>query len=101
MMLRAVLLTLLVTTAAHAEPVARPVPGPWKVALIMAAPLMAFEANVLRIAAIGVGLETLGHVPKDWMGWGAIRFGAVQVVGLERLAARRRSETARPASGGR
>jgi len=64
-----------------------------KFGLILVAPLIAFEANVFRVVAIGVGLETLGHVPKEWMGWGAIGFGAMQIVGLGWLAARRRSET--------
>jgi exosortase/archaeosortase family protein len=75
-----------------------PAPVPWKLALVLAAPLIAFEANVLRVAAIAWGLETFGHVPKDWLGWGAVGFGAGQVLGLGWVAAR--SATVKPIFGG-
>jgi len=64
---------------------------PWKVALVLAAPLVALEANMLRVAATGVSLEFVGHPYKDWMGWGAMALGVVQVVGLGRLMNRRGS----------
>jgi exosortase/archaeosortase family protein len=68
-------------------------PWPWKLVLIMAAPLIALEVNVLRVAAVGAGLEWLGHASrgaiKEWTGWGAIGLGMAQVVGLGWVMKRR------------
>jgi exosortase/archaeosortase family protein len=49
---------------------------PWTALFIVAAALIGLETNVVRVAAIGAGFA------KEWTGWGAIGFGAVQVVGL-------------------
>ena len=66
---------------------------PWKIALLLAAPLIALEVNMLRVAGVGVGLEVWGHASrhaaKDVMGWIALALGVVQVVGLGRLMNRR------------
>jgi len=66
-----------------------PVGLPWKIALVLAAPLIALEVNILRVAGIGAYLEVFGHASrhavKEWAGWGATVFGAVQVVALGRL----------------
>jgi exosortase/archaeosortase family protein len=75
---------------------------PWKVALIVVAPLIALEANVLRVAGVGVSYEILGYAPehwmgwgpKHWLGWGALALGVVQVVGLGWLINRQRPRTA-------
>jgi exosortase len=64
------------------------VPGgiPWKAALIIAAPLIALECNILRVAAIGYWIESFGDASrvfaKEWASWGAIAFGVVQLAGL-------------------
>jgi exosortase/archaeosortase family protein len=65
-------------------------PWPWKVALVVIAPLVAIEANVLRIAAVGAAYELgyNGWALKDWLGWAAISFGVVQIVGLKCLSHR-------------
>jgi len=56
---------------------------PWKIVLVLAAPLIGLEANILRVAAIGYGYE------KDLLGWSMLALGAVQVVGLGRWMNRR------------
>jgi len=65
----------------------------WKAVLVLAAPLIALEVNMLRIASIGAGIETLGYAArgtlKEWTGWGAMGLGVVQVVGLGWLVNRR------------
>lgn len=56
----------------------------WRLALVLAAPLVAFEANALRVAGIGAVAE-LGYNPwpwKEWLGWGGAAFGVAQVIGL-------------------
>ena len=62
-------------------------------ALVLAAPLIALEVNMLRVAGIGAGVETLGYTAsatlKDWMGWGALGLGVGQVVGLGWWASRK------------
>jgi len=66
---------------------------PWKVALVLAAPLIALEANTLRGAGIGLGLEAGGYdyrsLLKDGTGWVALALGVVQVIGLGRWMNRR------------
>lgn len=65
-------------------------PWPWSLVLLFAVPLIAIEVNILRVVGIGVGYEMgYGWGIKDWMGWGAMGFGTVQVAGLGWLAARR------------
>jgi exosortase/archaeosortase family protein len=67
---------------------------PWKVALVVAAPLIGLEANILRVTAIGAWIETFGWGIKDWAGWSAMGLGVVQVVGLGWLMNRQRPRTA-------
>ena len=63
-----------------------------KIMLIAAAPLIAIECNIARVAATGAGIEWLGHASrgaiKEWTGWGAVAFGVAQVVGLGLLVNR-------------
>jgi exosortase/archaeosortase family protein len=61
---------------------------PWKVAIVLAAPLIAFEANTLRVAATGVAFDVF-HADwsvKEWLAWGALILGMAQVVGLGLVA---------------
>ena len=48
-----------------------------KVALVVAAPLIALEANILRVAGIGLSIEVLGpalrDAAKEWLSWGRWR----------------------------
>jgi len=66
----------------------------WKAALVLAAPLIALEVNMLRVAGIGVGVEAWGYAAsgplKEWLGWAAIGFGAIQVLALGLAMTRRR-----------
>ena len=59
---------------------------PWMAALVLAAPLIALEVNVLRVVSIGTGIEWFGlasrEAIKEWTGWGATVFGVAQVVAL-------------------
>jgi exosortase/archaeosortase family protein len=59
---------------------------PWKLVLIVAAPLIALEVNMLRVASVGAGIEIFGHASrtaiKEWTGWAATGLGVVQVAGL-------------------
>jgi len=68
-----------------------PVSIPWKIALIFAAPLIALEVNILRVAGIGISVEWLhadGWGPmKEWLAWVATGLGVAQVVGLGRWIA--------------
>ena len=70
----------------------------WKAVLVLAAPLIALEVNILRIASIGAGIETLGYAGretlKEWTGWGAMGLGVAQIVGLGWLINRQRARTA-------
>jgi len=71
---------------------------PWKVALIVAAPFIALETNILRVAGIGASIEVFGYASrgtaKEWLGWAAMALGVVQVVGLGWLINRQRARTA-------
>jgi exosortase/archaeosortase family protein len=66
-----------------------------KIMLILTAPLIALEINVLRVAGVGAGIEWFGLASrgaiKEWLGWGAMVFGVVQVIGLGWLVGRRAS----------
>ena len=70
----------------------------WKAALVLAAPLIALEVNMLRVAGIGVGVEAWGYAAsgplKEWLGWAALALGVMQVVGLGWLINRQRPRTA-------
>jgi len=70
----------------------------WNLTLVLAAPLIALEINMLRVAGIGAGVEAFGYTAsetlKEWMGWGAMGLGVVQVVGLGWLINRRLARTA-------
>jgi exosortase len=75
---------------------------PWSLALLIlaAAPLIAIEANVLRVAGIGATLELAGleaqHAAKVWLGWAALALGVGQIVGLGWLARPASSQTPWP-----
>jgi exosortase/archaeosortase family protein len=73
-------------------------PWPWKLGVLIAAPLIALEVNMLRVAGVGVGIEFFGHASrgaiKDWTASAATVFGVVQVVGLGWLINRQRPPTA-------
>ena len=70
----------------------------WKAALVLAAPLIALEVNMLRVAGIGAGVEAWGYAAsgplKEWLGWAAMALGVMQVVGLGWLINRQRPRTA-------
>jgi exosortase/archaeosortase family protein len=61
-------------------------PWPWKLVLLVAAPLIALEVNMLRVASVGAGIEIFGHAArsalKEWLAWGATGLGVAQVIGL-------------------
>ena len=40
-------------------------PWPWKLALILAVPLIALEVNMLRVARVGAGTEIFGHAARS------------------------------------
>ena len=70
---------------------------PWELVLVVAAIILALEANALRVAGISIGLEYLGSLSpaaKDWIGVGTTGLALVQMavlgrlVGLGRLLAR-------------
>ncbi|HYS17928.1 MAG TPA: archaeosortase/exosortase family protein [Candidatus Binatia bacterium] len=70
---------------------------PWALALVVAAVVLALEANALRVAGIAIGLEYVGPLSlatKDWIGAGTTGLALVQMavlgrlVGLGRLPAR-------------
>jgi hypothetical protein len=58
----------------------------WRVALVLVAPLIALQVNILRVAAIGAGIEwgELGYTNtvKEWTGWVAPVLGTAQVIAL-------------------
>jgi exosortase/archaeosortase family protein len=60
------------------------IPWPWRIALVIIAPLIALEVNVLRIAAVGAAYQWGfdGWAAKDWLGWFAMGLGVAQVAGL-------------------
>jgi exosortase/archaeosortase family protein len=66
---------------------------PWKLVLIVVAPLIALEVNMLRVASVGAGIELFGHASrgaiKEWTAWGATALGVAQVVGLGLVMKRR------------
>jgi exosortase/archaeosortase family protein len=65
----------------------------WKIAFVVAAPLIALEVNMLRIASVGAGVEMSGRAAsetiKEWAGWSAMGLGVAQVVGLGWVMTRR------------
>jgi exosortase/archaeosortase family protein len=65
----------------------------WRVALVLVAPLIALEVNILRVAAIGAGIEWGGlgytNTVKEWTGWVAPVLGTAQVIALGLVARRR------------
>jgi hypothetical protein len=54
--------------------------------LILAAPLIALEVNMLCVASVGPGIDIFGHADrstlKEWLAWGATGLGVAQVIGL-------------------
>jgi len=56
--------------------------------IIVAAGLIAIEANALRVAATAVGFQLVGvmtNTAKDWIGLGTTSLALVQLVGLARI----------------
>jgi exosortase len=67
-----------------------PTPWKWALLLLIAAPLIAIESNILRVAGYGVVIEMLGAearhgMAKEWLGWAALAFAVTQLVGLHWL----------------
>jgi exosortase/archaeosortase family protein len=58
---------------------------PWAVLIVLAAPIIGLEINILRVATIGMGIERYGHAAKDAIGWGVLVFGITQIVWLGTL----------------
>jgi len=61
---------------------------PWALALVVAAVVLALEANALRVAGIAIGLEYVGPLSlatKDWIGAGTTGLALVQMAVLGRL----------------
>jgi exosortase/archaeosortase family protein len=55
----------------------------WRIAIILAAPFIAVEVNMMRVAGIGAGVELFGYAAsepiKAWAGWGAMVVGVAQL----------------------
>lgn len=68
-------------------------PWRWALVVVVGAPLIAIEANILRVAGIGIALEVSGYAVREtakyWLGYAALAAGIVQVTGLAHLAVRR------------
>src|SRR5882724_8858598 len=60
--------------------------------LVLAAIVLALEANALRVAGIALGLEHLGTMSREWKDWvqiGTTGIAVGQLVGIGRLVTRR------------